>query len=90
MDDFPLIVRVAEVVVMELLVGAAVAALLIAIVRDVVEAKVQETRRRDQIALEVEAQKPTSAQPAAALPTSQQSQGLPNLALPHGPGKSPG
>lgn len=90
MEDMPLVIKVVEVVIMELLVGAAIVALLIAVVRDVVEARVKEARRRDQIALESEEPEPTSAQSAAPQPTSQQSLGLPTLVLPHGPGKSPG
>ncbi|MCX7708103.1 MAG: hypothetical protein N2204_08860 [Anaerolineae bacterium] len=76
MDDMPLVIKVVEVVIMELLVGAAIIALLIAAVRDVVEARVQEARRRDQIALESEEQKPVSAQPGAPQPTPQGQQVL--------------
>ncbi len=64
MDDMPLIIKVAEVVFMEALVGVAVLALLITAVREIVDARVQESRRRDQIAVEPEEQ-PTPAVPAA-------------------------
>jgi len=70
MEDAPLIVKVAEVVLMEVFVGAAVVALLIAAVRDIVESKVQESRRRDQIAAEPEAPAPVAAQPAAPKPAA--------------------
>jgi hypothetical protein len=72
MEDLPLIFRVAEVVVMEVLVGAAVVALLIAAVRDIVEAKVQESRRRDQIALEPKGQTPPVPQGVAQKPVAVQ------------------
>ncbi len=74
MAEWPLIIKFAEVVIMEVLVAVAVVALLIAAVRDIVEAKVLASRRRDQIALDVEtqasvtpaaeAQKPVAPQPA--------------------------
>jgi len=63
MDDMPLIIKVAEVVFMEALVGVAVLALLITAVREIVDARVQESRRRDQIAMEPEGQT-TPAVPA--------------------------
>jgi Na+-translocating ferredoxin:NAD+ oxidoreductase RnfG subunit len=46
----PLVVKFIEVVLMQVLVFGAVAAILIAAIWDVVQAKVQESRRRDQIA----------------------------------------
>ncbi len=53
MDDLPLIIKFWEVVAMEVLVGAAVVALLIAAVRDIVESRVRKvSRRQDQIAVE--------------------------------------
>ncbi len=73
MDDLPLIIKFWEVVAMEVLVGAAVVALLIAAVRDIVESRVQELRRQDQIAVEPEGtaipvSQPTLEQPAVAQP----------------------
>lgn len=72
MEDLPLVVKVIEVVLMEVLVGVAVIALLITAVRDIVEAKVLESRRRDQIAVESEAQTPAPAQPVAPQPEAVQ------------------
>ena len=46
----PLVVKFVEVAIMQVLVFGAVAAILIAAVWDVVQAKVRESRRRDQIA----------------------------------------
>jgi len=46
----PLVVKFVEVAIMQVLVFGAVAAILIAAVVDVVQAKVRESRRRDQIA----------------------------------------
>jgi Na+-translocating ferredoxin:NAD+ oxidoreductase RnfG subunit len=46
----PLVVKFVEVVIMQVLVFGAVAAILVAAVWDVVQAKVRESRRRDQIA----------------------------------------
>lgn len=72
MEDLPLVVKVVEVVFMEVLVGIAVIVLLIAVVRDIVEAKVLESRRHDQIALEPEAQMLAAAQPIASPPIEPQ------------------
>jgi hypothetical protein len=46
----PYLVKFVEVLIMQLLVFGAVAAILVAAVWDVVQAKVCESRRRDQIA----------------------------------------
>jgi hypothetical protein len=46
----PLVVKFVEVLIMQLLVFGAVAAILVAAVWDVVQAKVSESRRRDQVA----------------------------------------
>jgi Na+-translocating ferredoxin:NAD+ oxidoreductase RnfG subunit len=46
----PLVVKFVEVAIMQVLVFGAVAAILVAAVWDVVQAKVREARRRDQIA----------------------------------------
>ncbi len=64
MDDLPLIIKFWEVVAMEVLVGAAVVALLIAAVRDIVESRVQESRRQDQIAVEPEGAEIFTPQPS--------------------------
>lgn len=72
MEDLPLIVKVVEVVLMEALVGVVVIAFLIAIVRDIVEAKVLESRRRDQIAVAPDAEAPAEPQPAGPAPTAAQ------------------
>jgi len=77
MEDLSLIIRVVEVVFMEVLVVAAVVALLIAVVRDIVEAKVLESRRRDQIAMEPEVEAPAAQQPAGPKPTTLQNAKLP-------------
>jgi hypothetical protein len=46
----PLVVKFIEVVIMQVLVFGAVAAILVAAVWDVVQAKVRESRRRDRVA----------------------------------------
>jgi hypothetical protein len=46
----PYVVKFIEVLIMQLLVFGAVAAIMVAAVWDIVQAKVQESRRRDQIA----------------------------------------
>jgi hypothetical protein len=46
----PYVIKFVEVLIMQVLVLGAVAAILIAAVWDVVQAKVQKSRRRDQIA----------------------------------------
>ncbi len=76
MDDMPLIVKVAEVVVMEGFIVVVIVALLIAAVRDIVDAKVRESRRHDQIAVESEAPAPTAAPPVAPKPAAVQPGGL--------------
>jgi Na+-translocating ferredoxin:NAD+ oxidoreductase RnfG subunit len=65
MDDTMLTVKFVEVLIMEGLVFAAVIALLIAGVRDVVEAKVRESRRREQIESQLPEQTPVVGQPVA-------------------------
>lgn len=72
MDDLPLIVKYAEVMIMEILVGAAVVAILIAGVCDIVEAKVLESRRRDHIAIEPELETSDPSQPATPQPVAGQ------------------
>lgn len=64
MNEMPLIIKFAEVAIMEILVGIAVVAFLVVAVRDIVESRLQEARRRDQIALEAETKKAPAAQPA--------------------------
>ena len=47
----PYVVKAIEVVIMQLVVLGGIVAILVAAVWDIVQAKVQESRRRDQIAL---------------------------------------
>jgi hypothetical protein len=68
MDDTMLTVKFVEVLIMEVLVFAAVVALIIAGVRDVVEAKVRESRRREEIESQLPAQKSVVGQPVADEP----------------------
>lgn len=69
MEELPLIVKFAEVAIMEILVGIAVIAFLVTAVRDIVESRVQESHRRDQIAMEAEAEAAPTAQPVAQQPS---------------------